>query len=558
MTRSSHLADLLRITAVSTLAFLLASTNLRAQTATATAPPHIVIETVGPDGWRARLGPTNVASMLASEEGRAIWQPTLAPLLGMWRMTVGDEEAFAAASNRIFGYGGVVRIAAQLEQGAAANVVVMLEPDGRTDLNVLATDIKELVGKAIPGEWTDLTIAGLPRAVRTMDGDAITAPVLQDGRLYLVAGQQATLGNGFALATHLLARPLMITSPKPGSPALHVVLDMPALIALNGTDNEEARISEALGLGQLQELTFSLRAAGPRVELDASMLMNGPTRGLVAALMPTTSGVSPLLQLLPSKTSAWKVGRFDCTALFDGIVDAIVSGRWGDSREEVIKDINKECGIDLRNDLLGNMTDELLVMGSPFQSFDSLDEATWLIAFRIKNEATFRTSFQTMMQQAKPMLSGSETVDVDGVELRRYGNMLNYNLWMAAGNGIFVIAAGRDAEEEASTALRAAKATKLDASKNPIAGFDDLQRFLPPGLNGVAQADIGSMVAIPTEWWIEAFNEYAMFLQGPQLDPETAEEHQERFHALLKAHNLLTMRSATGFAESRWHWRLFW
>ena len=95
MTRSSHLADLLRITAVSTLAFLLASTNLRAQTATATAPPHIVIETVGPDGWRARLGPTNVASMLASEEGRAIWQPTLAPLLGMWRMTVGDEEAFA-------------------------------------------------------------------------------------------------------------------------------------------------------------------------------------------------------------------------------------------------------------------------------------------------------------------------------------------------------------------------------------------------------------------------------------------------------------------------------
>ena len=49
-----------------------------------------------------------------------------------------------------------------------------------------------------------------------------------------------------------------------------------------------------------------------------------------------------------------------------------------------------------------------------------------------------------------------------------------------------------------------------------------------------------------------------MFLQGPQLDPETAEEHQERFHALLKAHNLLTMRSATGFAESLWHWRLFW
>ena len=36
-----------------------------AQTRAQATTPHIILETVGPDGWRTRLGPTNVATMLA-------------------------------------------------------------------------------------------------------------------------------------------------------------------------------------------------------------------------------------------------------------------------------------------------------------------------------------------------------------------------------------------------------------------------------------------------------------------------------------------------------------
>lgn len=558
MTRLSPLTALLRAAACTTLWAILPMASLIAQTAATTARPHFVIETVGPDGWRTRLGPTNVATMLSSEAGRTIWQPSLEPLLGMWQMMIGDEQAFAASSKRIFEYGGVIRIAARINQSATAHLALMFEPDGRTDLAVLANDLKEMLGKGIPGEWQNVPNGAKQIRLRTMGDNAMTEPMLESGRMYLVAGELATIAEGMQLAAHLMTRPSNITAAKPGSPVLHFTMDVPEILAMTDADDEEAKVAKALGFAQLQEVTYALKAAGPRVELDITATMRGAARGMVAAFAPKSTGVSQLLQLLPGKASAWKVGRFDCGALYDGIVDAIVASEYAKDTDAVHKDINEECGTDVRKQLLGNMTDELLVVGSPFQNFDSADEATWMIAFRLKQEEPFRKALQVMMPNAKPMLSTAETVDVDGVELRRYGNMFNYDIWMAAGNGIFVIAAGRDAEEEATALLRKAKTMTPAATAAISAGFQDLTRYLPPGLHGLAQSDIGSMLAIPSDWWLEMFNEMAPLIQGPQLDPEEAEAQQEQFHELLKTHNLLLLRSATGRADGSWHWRLFW
>ncbi|MGK0349998.1 MAG: hypothetical protein ACJAYX_000666 [Planctomycetota bacterium] len=168
------------------------------------------------------------------------------------------------------------------------------------------------------------------------------------------------------------------------------------------------------------------------------------------------------------------------------------------------------------------------------------------------------TNVAAMMTKVKWLFSGSETVDVDGVELRRYGNMLGYDLWMAVGNGVFVIAAGRDAEEEATAVLQKAKGQTFAVTTELAAAHADLKRYLPPGLNGLAQADLASVLAIPSEWWLEALNDVLPFINGPQLDPDEAEEQQQRFHRLLQSNNLALVRSATGFADGRWHWRLFW
>tara|TARA_R110002096_G_scaffold80089_1_gene187923 strand:+ start:3032 stop:4735 length:1704 start_codon:yes stop_codon:yes gene_type:complete len=519
--------------------------------------PHIVLETVGPDGWRMRLGVTNVAAMLDSEEGREVWQPRLEPILGIWKMMVGDEEAFAAASKRIFSYGGTIRIAVFINPAAAAHVAVMLEPDGRSDLKAIAADIKSLVERSIPGEWQTVTIGGKQITLRGDTVDAVTAPVLENGRLYMVAGDQKTIHAGIGLATHLMARPLTITTPKPTSPALHISVNMPALLALDD-DPDTIKIHKALGFSQLQELSFAVRAAGPRIEVDVSARLKGAARGIVKAFAPDSPGVSALSQLLPEKATVWKVGRFDGRAFFNGCVDAIAASGWGKTREETLAEINKECGTDVDGELLANLSDEMLVVGSPFQNFDRLNEATWLVGFRVKNTAKFRTSFQAMMKKMKWLFSGSETVDVDGIELRRYGNMIGYDVWMAVGNGLFVISAGRDAEEEATTILQKAKDHKFEAATELAASHQDLNRYLPPALNGVAQADLGSALAIPSEWWVELVNELMPFLAGPKVDPDEAEEQQQKMLKLLKTHNLELVRSATGFANDSWQWRLFW
>ena len=520
-----------------------------------TTKPHVVIETVGLDGWRTRLGVTNVAAMLDSEEGRKVWQPRLEPLLGMWQMMGGDEGAFAAASKRIFSYGGTIRIAVVINAAAAAHVAVMLEPDGHSDLKVIAADIKVLIERAVPGEWAKKTIGGKEYSLRG-NIDAVTAPVVEDGRLYLVAGATDTIVTGLGLVTHLLARPVTITTPKPTSPALRISLDMQPLLALDDHP-DTIKMIEGLGLSQLRELSFAVRAAGPRVELDISSSIDGAPRGAVKAFASDSQGVSGLSQLLPKKATAWKVGRFDCRALFNGCINAIAAGL-GDTREEILAMANEECGTDVDGQLLANLSDEMLVVGSPFQNFDRFDEATWLVGFRVKDEAKFRDSFQAMTKSMKWLLSGSETVDADGVELRRYGNMFSYDVWMAVGNGVFVIAAGRDAEEEATALLQKAKGQTFTVLTELAASHQDLLRYLPPGLNGLTQANLGSVLAIPIEWWIDALNDLLPFMDVPQVNPHEAEEQQQRFHKLLEANSLRLVRSATGFADGRWHWRLFW
>lgn len=520
-----------------------------------TTKPHVVIETVGLDGWRTRLGVTNVAAMLDSEEGRKVWQPRLEPLLGMWQMMGGDEGAFAAASKRIFSYGGTIRIAVVINAATAAHVAVMLEPDGHSDLKVIAADIKSLIERALPGEWKKETIGGKEYSLRG-NIDAITAPVVEDGRLYLVAGATATIATGIGLTTHLLARPVTITTSKPTSPALRISLDMQPLLALDDHP-DTIKMIEGFGLSQLRELSFAVRAAGPRVELDVSSSIDGAPRGAVKAFASDSQGVSGLSQLLPKKATVWKVGRFDCRALFNGCINAIAAGL-GDTREEILAIANEECGTDVDGQLLANLSDEMLVVGSPFQNFDRFDEATWLVGFRVKDEAKFRDSFQAMTKSMKWLFSGSETVDADGVELRRYGNMFSYDAWMAVGNGVFVIAAGRDAEEEATALLQKAKGQTFTVLTELAASHQDLLRYLPPGLNGLTQANLGSVLAIPIEWWLDALNDLLPFMDVPQVNPHEAEEQQQRFHKLLEANSLRLVRSATGFADGRWHWRLFW
>ncbi|MFN3242253.1 MAG: hypothetical protein ACE37K_12150 [Planctomycetota bacterium] len=516
--------------------------------------PHIVIETVGPDGWRARLGPTNLGVMLASEQGRELWQPSLRPLFGMWQSIAGSEEAYQLASERLLGYGGTIRVAAHVNERSAANVAIVFDGDRDTDLDAVAKDVRRLIEGLLPGEWQQREVRGGELTIRSDGPDFVSAPRVEGGRLMLLLGDRDKIDNAVGLGAWLAARPATLSTPKPGSPAARLTFDLPRLISL-GDGGRERAILKALGLDGLRELTLTLSAAGPRVQFGADVRIEGAPRGVVKAFLPTSQGISGLVALLPQKVSAGKVGRFDLHALYQGIVDALEADI---ADEDVREEIEQELGLDPGPDMLAHLTDEMLVVGSPFQDFDRASEATWMLAWRVRDEPRFVAGFEKLMRGAKPVVQTSETVDVDGVKLRRYGNPFGYDLWMAAANGVWAISGGRDAEEAITALLKQAKGQPFAPLAAPATGFDGLARNLPAGVNGVATADLGSIVGMPVDFWLELLTEVVPFPLGPGGDGDQSEEQMEAMRALLKQHNLTQLRSATGFAADTWRWRLYW
>ena len=165
---------------------------------------------------------------------------------------------------------------------------------------------------------------------------------------------------------------------------------------------------------------------------------------------------------------------------------------------------------------------------------------------------------QKVLEQTRGFLSGSETVEVDGVELRRYGNLVGYDLWIGVGNGLWVISAGRDAEEQATTLLRQTKGKELASTPAPPRGFDDLRRYLPAGCNGFARADLADITGIPADWWLMLLPEFLPSELSSRVDDEAAEAQAEAMRAMLIEHHLGVLRTATGSAGGTWRWRLYW
>jgi hypothetical protein len=219
------------------------------------------------------------------------------------------------------------------------------------------------------------------------------------------------------------------------------------------------------------------------------------------------------------------------------------------------REIRESMGVDLCDDLLAHTTDEMLLLGSPFEDVDRMREATWALAVRLKDGAAFATSLETALEHANPTLSREATVEHGRAKLHRYGNMFGYDLWFATGGNLFAMAGGAEAETKLKALFDADGAPAPDEAPMPQ-GFAGLQRHLPPGCNGLAQGDLDSLAAIPVGWWLEIADEIAPMpdLRAAGGDPE----QQQELRALLREHRLDVLRTATGYADRMWRWRVYW
>jgi hypothetical protein len=535
--------------------------SLTAQTTTATAAPHVLVEAVGPDGFRLRFGPTNLGSLLESEAGRKLWEPRVLPMLGMWQQLLGDEAKYAAARTRLLGYGGRIRLGLWFAPGddpdhGPIQAALLLDGDGRTDLAALAQDLRDLQARLLTGEWAEQDVGGTKLDVRTDRSDSMTAPLREGEHLLLAYGRGDNLTGALAKA-RALAADARGKPPAPDTPAMLVRIDLAALAANANAKGNESELMQALGVGSLGTASLALGTAGPQIQLELAQQFTSDERGLFAAVFPSSQGLPALAHLAVPGTNSWKAGRFDFAAIWSTIENARSTD--GDrTREELRAESKKELGIDVAADLIAHATDEALLLGSPLQDLDEIAEATWSLAIRLRDEAAFAKGLDALLAKAKPFLS-RETAEKHGdVEIRRYGNMFGYDLWFAVGSGLCVMSAGRDANTQMCALLDAAKA----AAAAPAApappplppDFAKLQRFLPPGLNGIGRGDLDSIVAMPQRWWLMLLGELTP-LDTPE---EATDEERDAVRALLKAHRLDTLRSATGFADRHWRLRLFW
>ena len=100
-----------------------------------------------------------------------------------------------------------------------------------------------------------------------------------------------------------------------------------------------------------------------------------------------------------------------------------------------------------------------------------------------------------------------------------------------------------------------AVASNPAAGKAPVPAFADLGKFLPPGTNAQALGDLDTLFALPTDWWFYLLRD---LLATPLGDRTEDPEAKQRTRELLQKHGLGTLRTATGYADSVWRWRLFW
>ena len=535
--------------AVVALPFVLAHVPAQETTTAAIPPgPQIFIDTVGPDGWRMRLGPTNLGSLLASEQGRAMWTPQVDPLMGMWRHVFGDDASFTAARDVLLGYGGRVRVGAWLPEGDGfgdriASAAIVLDGDGRTDLDQLAAELRRLQAK-LDGKWTKTDLDGTTVDTIVHGDDVMTAPLVEGKAILLALGSKNDVATAL-LNARMLARD---HSEKitPASPALGVRIGADGLVKRFGAPDE---VRKVLGLDSLHALLFHVGTAGPRVQFEVSLSFTSDERGLFAALFPATQGI-PDLQRFCDPKSSWKVGRFDWKALWLTAEKLLKLRDLGE--EDIRAEAKKELGIDPVDDLLAHMTDEVMVSVGAIDDPERLRDTPWTFAVRLRDQAAFGKGLDAALAHAKPMLSREASVENADGELRRYGNFLGYDLWITTGQGLFAIAAGANAEDRLKALLAAAKAAKADAPKD--ADFEALARHLPRGVNGLAHGAVDSMIAAPLGAWMLGMGDVAPEVFGVHLDSES----REQFLELLKKHELHTVRTASGFADSRWCWRLFW
>jgi hypothetical protein len=532
--------------------------------------PHVRVTTMGPHGWRVRLGPTNVGSLLDSELAASVWRPYADALAESTNGLFATRAAFDAARERVLGYEGAVHLPLWLADDAPRDGVrafaLVCEPDGRTDMAAMAADLRVAFDR-LGGGWEAATLAGADVDIqRGPSGAFAVAPLLRNGCLVFVGGQRGDLDGVLADALTTAAQ-ASGKKPSPKQPPLVVDADAQALLARVFDLDPGDTWSQAVGLACAQRAQLLLSNAGPHVMLETALRFGAQPEGLMAALTPARARPPALLRALAAGAPSWRLGHFDFGAMWRTVL-AVAAANDATTVDAARDEITKDLGVDLGARLFDLLGDEVLVVTQPVDDPDRIARATWAVAVSAKDGPALALGVAAVLDAGKPHITRQETATIAGVACSRYGNVLGYPVWIGVGKRALYLAGGSDAQGELAALIAAAEAEPAADAPAPEAAilsrFDGVQRALPPGLSGASRYDLahGGLLAsaIADGFALSLFSVPfgAMRDVDDDADAEARAEAQDRWLTLLREHQLAAVRTATGFADATWRFRVYW
>ena len=525
--------------------------------ATPPEPPLLRVEIAGPAMWRALLTPTNLGSLMASEQGAQLWQPVLYPIEQMLTSALGTDD-LTEAKGRILDYSGTTSLAIWGDPDTEeVQVELVMSGDGRTDMAAMGAELATLVALATGQSWQ--TVKRGDASIRVLDLGPVlmlTEPRERNGTLTAVVASETELVDVVQRSTRRQQPKPDNTSPptRASAPLLAIHCDVVSAVAAIEHDGLFGQWEDALltlsGLPTVEEFTFELGVAGPHLRIDLRQSFLSDDRAAMSAFFPDRQGLPKLANLPAPDSTGWKTGYFDMQAFYEALLSAVNAATDGEWDEEV----HQFFGGDAKTGIQAFMTGEYVMFGSGLDLNNPFDNSpSYGLAFALSDEDQFRKAWQT----ATGAWGWKETYseDVEGMLLQSL--QLNNQTWCGIGHGLFLFSSGEKAESRIRD-LAIAVAENPNWKAQPVTPSAELQRLLrhaPPGLNGYAQGHIGEMYAQIGL----AFSILNDLVDVPSLEWELGQDNQrEDVMELLTKHGLLRAYSMTGYHNRRWHHRMLW
>lgn len=547
--------------------------SLAAQTTTTTAAtplpdPHMRITTLGPGGWRVRLGPSNVGTLLDTPQARALWMPPMQSLAEAVGDALADEAVAQAAQQRFLDYEGTVHAAVWWSERRGHDLQsmwIVAEPDGRTDMARLAADLAALQDTG-RGAWEETTIDGEAMRIQEAGRMAMSEARLIGGCVVMAVTNSASepLAAMLAAAKSCAAKAAG-SKTAPQQPPLVVEFAPVATLAQVFDLVPDASWLGRLGLDGVQAITATLTTAGPHLQAEAAVRFAAAPQRLLAALTPARTALPRLAHALPAGAPTFRLGHFGFQAMWR-VITEVAAFEMNSTPAEIAAEAKAAVGIDPGAGFFDLLGDEVLMTTQTVDEDERPAKATWAIAVAAVDGPALQRNLQTLLDGAKPHLTRQESTTIAGVPFSRYGNVLGYPLWIGVGARAMYLAGGGDAEGELAALIPAAEAPPADAAPAALdPALAGLQRALPAGMSGAARYDLqhGSLLVDLVTGGLEG-SLAGMLLRGVRGDDDAAEAQEalaaakEEWLALLRAHRLTSLRSATGYADGTWRFRLYW